>query len=100
MATLAPTGRQRVVIENVTPQINGGMFAVKRILGQQVVVSADVLADGHDHLICYLQYRPGTSRIWNEIVMLPLGNDRWQTAFTVEKVGNYFTPSKHGSITF
>lgn len=40
--------QQRVVIDDVSPQINGGEFSIKRVVGQVVNVSADVLADGHD----------------------------------------------------
>ena len=42
--------QQRVVIDQVSPQINGGEFSIKRVVGQIIHVSADVLADGHDLL--------------------------------------------------
>ena len=38
----------RIIIENVTPQLDGGAFFIKRIVGQTVVVKANVFADGHD----------------------------------------------------
>ena len=41
-------GRGRVVIERVSPQIDCGRFPVKRVVGETVVVEADVFADGHD----------------------------------------------------
>ena len=28
----------RIIIENVTPQLDGGVFAIKRIIGQKVQV--------------------------------------------------------------
>ena len=40
--------QERVVIDKVTPQINEGQFSIKRVVGQHVAVSADILADGHD----------------------------------------------------
>src|SRR6185436_14993021 len=50
-------GRKRVVIEGVTPEIDGGRFPIKRVTGESVVVEADVFADGHDLLECRLCFR-------------------------------------------
>ena len=50
-------GRRRAVIENVTPSVDGGRFAIKRCAGDTVVVEADVFADGHDQLRCLLLHR-------------------------------------------
>lgn len=48
--------QQRVVIENINPQLQCGAFFIKRIIGEQVDVYADVFPDGHDILQakCYL----------------------------------------------
>ena len=43
---------QRVVIEAVTPSVDDGRFAAKRIVGDRVTVEADVFGDGHDHVSC------------------------------------------------
>ena len=57
----------RVVIEHVTPEVDGGRFAVKRVVGDIVHVEADIFADGHDELDARLFYRhdgrrrPGTT---------------------------------------
>jgi starch synthase (maltosyl-transferring) len=47
-----PDGRGRVVIEKVLPQIDCGRFPIKRVVGEAVVVEADVFADGHDRISC------------------------------------------------
>ena len=44
----AADGRVRVVIEGVSPAVDGGRFAVKRVLGDDVIVEADCFTDGHD----------------------------------------------------
>lgn len=75
--------RTRIAIENVTPEVDAGRFAVKRTVGDRVVVEADAFADGHDELACHLFYRPAASRTWKETPMRLLGNDRWQGEFTV-----------------
>ncbi len=82
-------GRKRVVIEAVSPEIDGGRFPAKRVVGESVVVEADIFADGHDLLAARLLFcKEGVSE-WSEVPMKPLGNDRWQGAFMVEEVGIY-----------
>ena len=56
-ASLPAEGRARAVVENVSPQVDEGRFAVKRIVGDRVIVEADCFADGHDVLACRLRYR-------------------------------------------
>ena len=54
---LAVDGRKRGIIEGVTPELDGGRFAIKRTVGDMVTVEADIFTDGHDALSCLLQYR-------------------------------------------
>ncbi len=78
-----------MVIEGVTPEIDGGRFPVKRVIGETVAVEADVFADGHDQLACVLRFRRDDDPLWSEAPMEPIGNDRWRGAFTVEDLGRY-----------
>ena len=39
MGSLIETGRRRVLIQKVAPEIDGGGFPIKRIVGQPVRVS-------------------------------------------------------------
>ena len=81
-------GRRRVVIENVKPQIDCGRFAVKRVVGQRVKVTADVFGDGHDSVrAALLTRRRGDS--WRQQPMAALGNDAWQAEFTPAELGVY-----------
>ena len=59
---LADDGRRRVVIESVVPAVDGGRFPVKRVVGDRMIVEADIFADGHDTLRCVLQYRKQGAR--------------------------------------
>lgn len=79
----------RVVIENVSPEIDGGRFPVKRVAGEQVRVEADIFADGHDELVCFLLHRREGARAWKRVPMTALGNDRWSAGFTVARPGSY-----------
>ena len=91
MALIEEDGRRRVIIEGVTPAVDGGRFAAKRTVGDQVRVEADIFTDGHDEIAaCLLARREGTKE-WSEIAMLPLGNgsDRWAATFPVSELGLY-----------
>jgi starch synthase (maltosyl-transferring) len=81
--------RERVVIEHVQPSIDCGRFAVKRVVGQQVTVEADIFADGHDELTCFVLFRRAGARSWQTSPMTPLGNDLWRGSFAVEETGEY-----------
>ncbi|MFO7866054.1 MAG: alpha-1,4-glucan--maltose-1-phosphate maltosyltransferase [Candidatus Aminicenantes bacterium] len=82
-------GRIRVVIENISPEINGGRYPVKRAAGETVSVEADIYADGHDHITAVLLYRRSEDTGWREIPMSHLSNDRWQGEFQVTRTGTY-----------
>ncbi len=81
--------QERVVIENILPQIDCGAHFIKRVTGETVTVSADVLADGHDIVVSCVKYKPEATKKWSEIRMKPIENDRWEASFTVEKQGFY-----------
>ncbi|HEY7930381.1 MAG TPA: alpha-1,4-glucan--maltose-1-phosphate maltosyltransferase [Steroidobacteraceae bacterium] len=80
-------GRVRAVIENLTPCVDAGRFAAKRTLGDEVLVQADVFADGHDALCALLLYRHESEAQWQRTAMRALGNDRWQGSFVVARLG-------------
>jgi len=82
-------GRRRVVIENVYPEIDCGQFSIKRVVGETVVVEADVFADGHDQVACRLLYWRGNDTSPLSSPMKPLGNDRWRGEFSVPEMGRY-----------
>ena len=77
------------MIEGVEPEIDGGRFAAKRIVGDEVVVETDIFADGHDAIAARLLHRREADAEWAETPMEPLGNDRWRGAFTVLELGRY-----------
>ncbi len=88
-STKPVNGRSRVVIEGVTPQIDGARFAVKRVVGDQIRVEADVFGDGHDLVRAHLLYRHISDAEWQAEEMKALGNDRWTASFPLERQGFY-----------
>ena len=88
-ATDGTASPPRVVVEAVAPEVDGGRFPVKRVVGDVVVVGADVFTEGHGRLAAVLRFRREGETGWNEIAMEPVAGDRWQAAFTVTEVGSY-----------
>ena len=80
---------RRVVIERVEPEVDGGRFAIKRTVGEEVRVRADIYADGHDLLSAMLLYQPVGDSVRTEVPMRVVNNDRWEASFRVEKLGRY-----------
>jgi starch synthase (maltosyl-transferring) len=79
----------RVVIESLRPQVDGGRYPVKRSIGEDVLVEADVFADGHDQVACELLWKFQDETDWRRAPMEFRFNDHWAAAFTVEKLGRY-----------
>jgi len=80
---------RRVVIEGVSPEVDAGRFAIKRIVGDKLHVRADIYADGHDSLGAHLLWRREEERTWNESPMRLDNNDRWEGRFKLEELGRY-----------
>jgi starch synthase (maltosyl-transferring) len=79
----------RVAIDRVMPEIDGGRFAVKRIRGDEVVVEADIVCDGHEELDCRLLVRHGDAGQWAEHALACAGNDRWRGSFIADRIGSW-----------
>lgn len=83
------TASPRIAIENITPQVDDGRFAVKRIVGDTVIVEADIFADGHDLLSAALLYRARDELEWRRARMVLSENDRWQGFFLLDRLGRF-----------
>lgn len=81
--------RQRVIIEGVAPEIDGGRYPIKRTVGDKVRVEADIVADGHEVLAAELLYQAPGESDWRAVAMRPLSNDRWQGDFPVTALGRW-----------
>jgi starch synthase (maltosyl-transferring) len=96
-----------VVIENVTPLVDCGRYPVKRVVGEDMVVEADIYKGGHDVVSAILKWRKSGADRWHETPMTPLlrAQDRWSATFsvfenaiyeyTVEAWGDFFKTWQH-----
>ena len=82
-------GRLRVAIEHVQPEVDGGRYPIKRVLGDTIIVEADLFADGHDMIQGVLRSRHERQDEWVETPLQPVGNDRWRASFDVTELGQY-----------
>ena len=82
-------GRVRVVVEGVQPEIDGGAFPVKRIIGDSVTVEADIFTDGQDSVAGDVLYRGAGEGVWQRSPMKRVANDHWRGDFPVHKVGKH-----------
>jgi len=79
----------RVVIENVKPKVDGGIFPVKRVVGEELHFSADIFADGHQLIVASVLWRKVGAVDWQHVFLDPIGNDGWKGHFTILEAGDY-----------
>ena len=82
--TPLPDTSGRVAIEALEPEIDGGLFAVKRVVGDEVSLSVDIFSDGHDEIAADILYRPAREPTWRRAPLTKGENDRWSGRFVVE----------------
>jgi len=65
----------------VSPSVDGGRFAAKRITGEPCTVEADIYRDSHDVIHAALRWRRANQSRSNRKLMTALANDRWRATF-------------------
>ena len=84
-----PSQFPAAVIENLQPLIDGGRYPIKRVIGEDVVVEADIFKDGHDIVAAALKWRVIGQSNWHETAMKHVDNDRWRGVFSVYENATY-----------
>jgi starch synthase (maltosyl-transferring) len=85
-----PDGRIRAVVDAVLPAVDRGRFAVKRVAGESMRITAHCFTDGHDALRVMLQWWRDGDATRREVPMTLLYNDEWHADFTPPVIGRYF----------
>ena len=92
---------ETVVIRRITPSLDNARFAVKRAVGEEIHVEADVFKDGHDEVAVLLKWRKSGDKTWRETPMKPIANDRWSGILAVTSPGAWeFTVEAWGDMFF
>ena len=84
-----PSDHRRIVVQGVTPEVDGGRYPAKRAVGEPVVVEADIFSDNHEALAADLLYKRDGDETWTRTPMSALVNDRWRAPFTCEEMTPY-----------
>ncbi|WP_175804263.1 maltotransferase domain-containing protein [Burkholderia ambifaria] len=88
-ALSAALAADRIAIERVEPAVDGGRFAIKRVIGETLVVHASIFTDGHAHLAAALQWRADDEDTWREVPFVAEPNDRWHARITLDRLGRH-----------
>lgn len=82
--------RPRLVIEQISPAVDGGDHPVKRVVGDTLYVGAAIYKDGHELISAHVCYEPVNGR--GQLVF-PLtyefNPDRWFAQIPLTEIGNY-----------
>jgi starch synthase (maltosyl-transferring) len=84
-----PKTLQTLIIEHVEPELDGGRYPVKRIVGEHLDVTADIFKEGHDIIGAVLRYKMPGQKEWSEVPMQHVDNDRWSGSFPLSENTRY-----------
>jgi starch synthase (maltosyl-transferring) len=74
-----------MVIERIYPELDGGRYPIKRVVGDELEVWADIFRDGHDILGAALLYQAEGATRWHTAPMRLYDNDRWTGTITLSE---------------
>ncbi|TJZ90375.1 DUF3416 domain-containing protein [Paracoccus gahaiensis] len=80
---------ERLAIEGVSIEVDGGRFAAKVVAGQPYEVEADIFSDGHDSIDAVVLFRRKGSDEVGETPMTFVENDRWTADLTLPDPGDH-----------
>lgn len=80
---------QHILIENVTPSVDGGRYPAKATQGENCLIEADAFRDGIEKIRTAVVWRHELGKDWSESSMSDRGNDRWQAYVPLHETGRY-----------
>lgn len=85
----AQVGRRRVVIEAISPSVDGGEFPFKRVQGDAIAFQAHVFGDSHDLILAELCWRRRGEKNWDRCWLRAMGNDEFGAQIQPSEIGLY-----------
>jgi starch synthase (maltosyl-transferring) len=80
-----------LVVSGIAPAVAGGRYAVKRLVGDELRIGADIFIDGHDLLAARVLYRgPGERRPSSAPMEYSFDDDRWYASLQLDRVGDWW----------
>ena len=89
ISSVGDLASRRIYIEDIYPLVDGGRFAVKRIVNEPLEVWVDIFRNGHAALAADLLWRFEANGRWARVPMRLHNNDRWSASFTPTRVGRH-----------
>ena len=79
-----------LVVRGVSPAVDGGRYAVKRLVGDELRIGADIFTDGHDVLAARAIYHaPGERRPASLPLTYSFEDDRWYGTLRLDRAGEW-----------
>ena len=79
-----------LVVRGITPAVDAGRYAVKRLVGDELRVGADIFKDGHDTLAARaLVWPPGERRPTSVPLSYVFDDDRWYGTVPLDRPGEW-----------
>jgi len=92
---------ETAIIRRITPSFDNARYAVKRAVGEEIAVEADIFKEGHDEVTALLKWRRVGEIAWRETPMTHVVNDRWTGILCVTSPGAWeFTIEAWGDVFF
>jgi starch synthase (maltosyl-transferring) len=88
-ARLNALAGERLAIEGVSVEIDGGRFPAKAVAGRPLAIEADIFSDGHDSIDAAVVWRREGTEAFHEAPMSFLVNDRWRVVVTLPENAFY-----------
>ncbi|CAN5471490.1 alpha-1,4-glucan--maltose-1-phosphate maltosyltransferase [soil metagenome] len=73
----------------IRPEVNDGRYPVKRVVGAELVVEVELVADGHDLVRAVLVDRAPGARVPRETELVASGNDVWTATIALPVLGRH-----------
>lgn len=81
-AVILKMAEERVAIEGIDPEIDGGRFPAKAVVGRPFDIEVDVFGEGHDLVDAAILWRRAGDEAWEEAPLELYDNQRWRGTFT------------------
>ncbi len=88
-SAIAAARDARIVIDGIAPSAGRPGYAVKRTVGETLLVEADIFTDGHEQIAARALFKPDDERTWIPAEMTPVGNDRWRAELSLARLGRH-----------
>lgn len=88
-ANEAAESSARIVIEAMSPSLDGGAFAIKRVVDEPIAVNATIFTDGHAKIAAALLTKADDDEDWTRTPMSSGPNDLWSASARLPRVGRH-----------